>query len=91
MGDLAEFQACVLGLSSEYQALGRWYVLQVVLIFVFRLPPTVLISIPTFALISLLALPVFWLLWPPLPLSLFLLQLQLLLSLLLWLLSLPLQ
>ena len=26
MGDFADFQACMLGLSSEYQALGRWFV-----------------------------------------------------------------
>ena len=55
-------------LSTRLWGAGLW--LLVVLIFVLTLPPTVLISISTFTLISLLALPVFWLFWSPLPLPL---------------------
>ena len=69
VGDFADFQARVLGLSAEYQALGRWFVasggsdfLSYLLLTVL----TILASILIFVLTLLLDLIAFWLLFLPL-------------------------
>ena len=69
---ILQCKARVLGLSAEYQALGRWFVSSGVPISLRTFLLTSLIFTLIFVLTFLLALPVFFRLWPRLLLSLLL-------------------